>query len=189
MNNFSGEQLFITEAAQALLEKPVNSLFLNLSRYQLWQVKGIDSLQLVKRLVSNVVTKIALFQSIDFIFTGYQHSVLRLGDGDFCLGLYGELGTYGGLNFEEAIAQAKIGLQVEAKSTEISVFALSQAAALDLLPQIATVQPPHRLEELSPNCAMPAIIDENPVLIWRHQLLSQSVFELHTTVGILKQSK
>ena len=78
---------------------------------------------------------------------------------------------------------------MEAKSTEISVFALSQAAALDLLPQIATVQPPHRLEESSPNCAMPAIIDENPVLIWRHQLLSQSVFELHTTVGILKQSK
>ncbi|MEO8892127.1 MAG: hypothetical protein ABI417_11435 [Coleofasciculaceae cyanobacterium] len=93
MNIFSGEQLFITEAAKALLETPINSLFLNLSRYQLWQVKGIDSLQLVRRLVSNVVTKIALFQSIDFIFTGSQYSVLRLGDGDFCLESWGLMGA------------------------------------------------------------------------------------------------
>jgi hypothetical protein len=189
MNNLSAAQLFITETAKALLNKPVNSPFLNLSQYKLWEVKGRDSLQLVKRLVSDVVAKVGPFQSIDFIFTGYQYSVLRLGDGNFRLGLYGELGTYGGLNFEEAIAQAKIGLQVEAKSPEISAIALTLAPALDLLPKIAVVQPPQRLEALPSNYAVAARIDENSVLIWRHQLLSQSVFELHTTVGDIEAIK
>jgi hypothetical protein len=94
MKNLSAAQLFITETAKSLLNKPVNSPFLNLSQYKLWEVKGRDSLQLVKRLVSDVVAKIAPFQSIDFIFTGYQYSVLRLGDGNFawvCMGSWGHM--------------------------------------------------------------------------------------------------
>jgi hypothetical protein len=51
------------------------------------------------------------------------------------------------------------------------------------------VQPPQRLEALPSNYAVAARIDENSVLIWRHQLLSQSVFELHTTVGDIEAIK
>jgi hypothetical protein len=48
---------------------------------------------------------------------------LRLGEGNFRLGSYGELGTYGGLTFEETIrdaiasvqAQAQTGLQMSAR--------------------------------------------------------------------------
>jgi len=199
--NLSIEQLFLTESAKALLENQEQPLFLNLSRYQLWDLAGSDSLQLAKLLVSDVVAKIALFQSVDFIFTGYQYSILRLCEANFRLGLYGELGMYGGLTFEETITQVQTGLRVsarrcdkmKAKDTTASCSAISltvccaialpESVALDLLPKIAVVKPLHRLEELQPNFAVPATIDGISVLIWRHQLLSQSVFELHTAVG------
>ena len=183
MTKLSSEQLFLTKAAKALLDKDEDSPFLNLSRYQLWELAGVDGLQLVKRLASDVVEKIAPFQSIDFIFTGYQYSVLHLGEGNYRLGLYGDLGTYGGLNFEEAIASAKIGLQVWAKPCgTMQTIALPEATALNLLPRIAVVKPPHCLQRLSPNCAVPATVHEIPVLIWRHRLLSEAVFELHSAV-------
>ncbi|MBD0304721.1 MAG: hypothetical protein ICV85_21940, partial [Tolypothrix sp. T3-bin4] len=72
MSKLSSEQLFLTEAAKALLDKEEHSPFLNLSRYQLWELAGVDGLQLVKRLASDVVEKITPLQSLDFIFTGYQ---------------------------------------------------------------------------------------------------------------------
>jgi hypothetical protein len=103
MTNLSSQQLFLTEAAKALLDNQEQSLFLNLSQYQLWNISGSDSLQLMKLLVGDVAAKISPFQSLDFIFTGYQYSLLCLGKDSFRLGLYGELGTYGGLNFEETI--------------------------------------------------------------------------------------
>ena len=67
----------------------------------------------MKLLASDAIAKIHPHQSLDFIFTGYQYSVLRLGETNFRLGLYAELGTYGGLNFEVVLRQAKTGLQVE----------------------------------------------------------------------------
>ncbi len=105
------------EAAKVLLENSDSSLFFNLSWYQLWKVKDRNSLRLIKRLVGDVVTKVVPFHSIDFIFTGYQYSVLRLG-------LDGELWAYGGMNFEEAIAQAKIGLQIWRRDAIKSVLFL-----------------------------------------------------------------
>lgn len=183
MSKLSSEQLFLTEAAKALLDKDEHSPFLNLSRYQLWDLTGVDGMQLVKRLASDVVEKITRFQSLDFIFTGYQYSVLRLGEGNYRLGLYGNLGTYGGLNFEEAIVSAKIGLQVWAKPcTRMQTVAISEVTALNLLPRIAVVKSPYQLEELPLNYAVPATICEVPTLIWRHRLLSEAVFELHTAV-------
>jgi hypothetical protein len=179
MNNLSAKQLFITDSAQALLESS-EALFHNISMYQLWDITGIDSRQLVRLLIGDVTEKIEPFQSIDFIFTGYQYSVLCLNKQNFRLGLYGELARYGGLNFEQTIKQATIGLQVKARYTHISVLALSQATALDLLPKINAMQP---LPDLRQNCALVVKIAQNPVLIWRHQLLSLSVVELHTTVG------
>ncbi len=116
---------------------------------------------------------------------------MRLGEDNFRLGLYGELGDYGGLTFEKAIAQAQTGLRVwarqcdamNAKDATASVYpiALPESAALDLLPKIV-VKPPHCLEELQRDRAIGVTIDRISVLIWRHQLLSHSVFELHTAV-------
>ncbi len=220
MGNLSTEQLFVTEAAKALLENQEHSLFLNLCQYQRWDLGGVDALQLAKQLVGDVVAKIAPFQSLDVIFTGYQYSALCLGEDNFRLGLYGDLGTYGGLNFEETIrfaiaeaslshAQAQTGLRAWARKcdrmnaedatasdcaisltacyainlTACCAIALSESVALDVLPKIAVVQPPHHLEGLQPNCAVAARIDGVSVLIWRHQLLSLPVFELHTPVG------
>ena len=56
MNSLSTEQLFLTEAAKVLRDNPEHSPFLNLSQYQLWDIVGIDSLQLVKRLFSEAAS-------------------------------------------------------------------------------------------------------------------------------------
>ena len=204
MTHRSTEQLFLTEAAKALLENQENSPFLNLARYQVWNITGRDSLQLVKRLFSDVVAQLAPFQSLDVIFTGYQYSALRLGEAHFRLGLYGELGDYGGLTFEQTLAQAQVGLQVVAtpcngRSTEdtavsqeaigltkYAAIGLLESTALDLLPNIGAVKPPDGLETLLPNCAIPAEIDGMSVVMWRHQLLSQPIVELHAAVGDAK---
>ncbi len=208
MKNLSGEQLFLTEAAKFLLKNQDKSPFFNLSHYQLWDLGGIESLRLTKRLVSDVVAQIFTFESIDFIFTGYQYSVLRLGESNFRLGLYGELGAYGGLNFEETIGDAiatsiknnsrlpsldksqplhvPVQAQLQAwarRCDKIKAIVLPEPAALDLLPKIAVAKLPYRLEELPPNCALPATIDGMSVLIWRHQLLSQPIVELHVGLG------
>ncbi len=178
MMNRSTEQLFITEAAKTLLNNPKQSPFLNLTYYQLWDFEGRGSLQLVERLFSRAVTKIAPCQSLDVIFTGYQYSVLRLGEKHFRLGLYGELGTYGGLTFAETIAQAREGLQVRAAVCDWAV-ALPTAIALDILPNLATITQ----EQLPSGRAVPAEIEGIPVLLWRHQLLSQPIVELHAATG------
>lgn len=51
------------------------------------------------------------------------------------------------------------------------------------------MQLPHCLEELPHHCAKPARIEKNSVLIWRHQLISQLVVELNTTVGDIEAIK
>jgi hypothetical protein len=139
---------------------------------------------LSKLFFSNIVVKVAHFVSFDVIFTGYQYSALRLGEDNFRLGLYGELGDYGGLNFEEVIAHAQTNLRVWVRQWDKrKVIALPESTALDLLPKIAVFNSLSHLEELQPNCAVSAIIDGSSVLIWRHQLLSQPIFELHTAKG------
>jgi hypothetical protein len=178
--NLSTEQLFITEAAKALLDNPQQSPFLNLTYYQLWDCDGMDSWSLVKQLFSRAVTKIAPFQSLDVIFTGYQYSVLRLGEEHFRLGLYGELGTYGGLTFAETIAQAREGLQVRAAVCDRNrAIALPTTLALDILPNLTAITQ----EQLLAHRAIPVEIEGIPVLLWRHQLLSQPIVELHAATG------
>lgn len=204
MNNLAAEQLFVTEAAQALLENRDRWPLLSLARYQVWEIAGIDSLPLVKRLCSDAVATIAPFESLDFIFTGYQYSVLRLGSDRFRLGLYGELGDYDGLTFAQTITQSQVGLRVSAKRCDriskqegnivsdtiapipYGLLALLESAALDFLPHIACVEPSHSRLDLQPNRATLARIDGVPLVIWRHQLLSQPVFELHPPVGDTK---
>jgi len=70
------------------------------------------------------------------------------------------LATYGGLNFEQTIKQATIGLQVQVSCTQMSVLALRHVTALDLLPKIVG-QP---LLDLPPKYAVWVTITENPVL-------------------------
>lgn len=85
---------------------------------------------------------------------------------------------------EEVIAQAQTNLRVwVGQWNKRKVIALPESTALDLLPKIAVFNSLAHLEELQPNCAVSAIIDGSSVLIWRHQLLSQPIFELHTAKG------
>jgi hypothetical protein len=78
----------------------------------------------------------------------------------------------------------KLGNGVNAGECMIALMpycaiALPQSTALKIF---AHLQSTHRLNELPPNCAIPTCIDGISVLIWRYQLLSQFIFELHTSL-------
>ena len=53
----------------------------------------------------------------NLIFTGYQYSALRLGEGNFRLGLYGELATYGDLTFERKLPRDAGNFRIKPKSS------------------------------------------------------------------------
>jgi len=176
------------------------------SGYQLWDFAGVDGLQFAKALFGETSGRIAPFQSFEFellktdTFTinttphsvmprvfdsnetrcslnGCLCSVLRLGEGNFRISLQGEATV-----LEQAIAQLQPNYQIWAKRCEwMGAIAIPETLGLNLLPKIAIPKPPHRLEGLQSNCAVPARIDGISVLIWRHQL-GQPAFELHIAI-------
>ncbi len=159
----------------AILQNPT---LLDLSGYQLWDFAGVDGLQCAKALFGEASGRIAPFQSFETSLNGCLCSVLRLCEGNFRIGLQGK--TTG---FEQAIAQLQPNHQIWVKRCEwMSAIAIPETLLLNLLPQIASSKAPHRLEGLQLSCAAPARIDGISVLIWRHQLLGQPAFELHTAL-------
>lgn len=154
-----------------------NQIFINLPQYQLWDFAGVDGLHFAKTLVGDAAGKIAAFQSIETTFGEYPCSLLRLGEGNFRIGLHGDSGA-----FEDAIISTlSTYRRVWVRRCEgISAIAFLDSAGLDLLPKIAITKLPYRLAGLALNCAVPARITGISVLIWRHPLLGNTAFELHT---------
>ncbi len=154
------------------------SKLLDISGYQLWDLAGIDGLQFAKALFGEASGKIAPFQSFESSLNGCFCSVLRLCERNFRIGLQGEATV-----FEQASVQLQANYKIWVKRCEwMRAIAVPEALLLNLLPQIAISKAPHRLEGLQCNCAVPARINGISVLIWRHQLLGQPAFELHTAV-------
>lgn len=153
-----------------------NQIFIDLSHYQLWDFAGVDGLQFAL-LLSDAARKIAPFQSTEITFLGYPCSLLRLCGGNF------RLGFENNPTLEQTIQQVPPDLRVWVKRCDsMKAIALTESASLDLL-SVAVTKPPHRLQGLQPNCAVPARIDGISVLVWRHQLLGQPIFELQMAMG------
>lgn len=153
--------------------------------YHLWDVVGVDGLQVAQALASDGVTKLAPFQSLETQVAGSHCAVLRLCEGNFRLGLQGR-----SEEFECLLRQAQVKARVWASRYDrLGAIAVPEAAGLELLPPIATTKAPYRLVELQPDCAVPAQIDHLSVLIWRHPLLGQPAFELQAVVQDIKAIK
>lgn len=156
-------------------------LFLN---HQLWDIAGIDGLQVAKSLFGDQVSHIAPFQSVETTLAGCPCSVLRLCEDNFRITWQGD----------SAILEQAFQLQGKRRAwlkrfDWLGAIALSEMVCLTHLPQIATAKPPYRLSGILVNCAAPARIEGVAVLVWRHPVLGQSAFELHTAVKDLETVK
>ncbi len=162
-----------------------DQLFIALSGYQLWDFAGVNGLQCAQDLAGDAVTKLAPFQSLETQVAEARCGILRLCEGNFRLGLQG-----GSEGFERLLQQAQVKARVWAsRSDRMRAIAIPEAAGLELLPQLATTKPPHRLIGLQANCAVPARIDHRSVLIWQHPLLGQPAFELQVAVENMEHVK
>jgi hypothetical protein len=156
-----------------------------LERYQLWDVAGVDGLQFVKSLAKcDRISSIAPFQSIETSINGYPCSILRLCEGNFRLAWQGDSSVL------EQAQQEIQGYRAWLKRFEwLGAIAIPESMGIDYLPQIAVAKPPYRLTGLPCDRAVPARIDDISVLVWRHLVLDQPIFELHTAVknlGLVK---
>lgn len=129
--------------------------FIDLPDYQLWDFAGVDGLQFAQTLVGEAAGKLAPFQSLETTVADYPCSLLRLCENNFRLGIQGNFAIQ---------APAKMRVWVKRCET-IKAIALPNSEQ-NLLLQIATTKPPHRLQEIALNRAVPARINGISVLIW-----------------------
>lgn len=170
-----------------LLSNPLSDRqLIDLQDSQLWDFAGVDGLQFAKHLLGESVDRIAPFQSLETSLDSYSCSLLRLCENNFRLRFSGndararESAREKGAELEQKMRSLQVGLQVWVKPLIwMAGLALPEAIAASRLLQLVTPKPPHRLEGLQPNCAVPGRLDERAVLVWRHSISGQPVFELH----------
>ncbi len=144
---------------------------MDLPHYQLWDFAGVDGLQFAKTLVGDAAGRLAPFQSLETTIADYPCSLLRLCENNFRLGVRG------------VAIQSPAKMRVWMKQCEtIQAIIFPDSSKPNLL-QIATTKPPHRLQNLALNHAIPARINNVSVLIWYHSPQEKPVLELHTAVN------
>lgn len=157
-----------------------------LDRYQLWDIAGVDGLQVVKSLTKcDRVTTIAPFQSLETTINGDHCAILRLCEGNFRIGWQGDRAILESA-LEPLIKSQRVWVQ---RFNWLGAITIPESVGIDYLPQIAVAKPPHRLALLKCDRAVPARIDDISVLIWRHLVLNQPAFELHTALTNLELIK
>lgn len=158
---------------------------ISLADSQLWDFAGVDGLQLAKGLVGKAVERIAPFQSLETTINAQPCSLLRLCEGNFRLRIYRNYPE-----FASYIESLQSSLRVWAKQCQwMTATALPESVGLSWLAKIAVPKPPYRVQQMSLNSAAPTRIDGISVLIWRHSIQGQPVFELHTAVAALERVK
>ena len=137
--------------------------------YSLWDMAGVDGLAVARKSFGDSVGHLAPFQSMETVLAGNACSVLRLCDRNFRIVYRGPL--------QPLIEphQGNIWLRQFDWLTRVTL----PASALSQITSQATVRPPHRLDPLPNNRAVPAQLLGIPLLIWRHSQQGQSVLELH----------
>jgi hypothetical protein len=150
--------------------------WLDLSNYHLWDLAGIDGLQVAKTLFGPAADTIAAWRSQELSWQGQPLSLLRLCENNFRIGLQGKpqpLITA----LQTVVADDQVWWRPCDRMMSVAIPA---AIGIDLLPQIAIPKPPHRLVGLPDNCALPCRIEGSAVVVWQHCLLGQPAFELQT---------
>ena len=140
----------------------------------LWDLAGIDGLQLAKRLDA-AADRLALFQSLETTIDQQPCSLLRLCEGNFRLRVQSQVDIAALLQVQPS------GWRVWVKQCVwMSAIALPESVGFRQLPKLAIPKPPHRLAGMVVDRAVPVRINGFAALLWRHSVCGQPAFELHT---------
>ncbi|MBD2465070.1 hypothetical protein H6G89_29105 [Oscillatoria sp. FACHB-1407] len=142
----------------------------------LWDIAGIDGLQVMKTLFGDGCDRIAPFQSFETELDHTPCSILRLCESNFRIRWLGEPN-----DLESMLHSVTKDQRVWVKQFPWLV-SVQLPHDLDIvqLSQIAIAKPPFSLPSLASNCAAPARIETLSVLVWRHTLQTSETLELHT---------
>jgi len=146
--------------------------------YPLWDIAGVDGLEVMKALFGAQVDRIAPFQSLEAELDGWPCSILRLCEGNFRLSWQGDP------SIKAKLANAVVNRRVWMQQFDwIGSLVLPASVNPIQLADIAIAKPPFQLRSLALHCALPARIDGISVLVWRHLVHGQDQLELHTAVA------
>ena len=134
----------------------------------LWDMSGVDGLEVAKSLFGENITYLSPFQSVETLLGEQACSVLRLCDHNFRIRYPGSL-------------DQKVFLQrcVWVKQYDWLSSLTLPIEQLSKLTQNATVRAPHRLINLPNHQAVPARFKDIPLLVWRHNIKGTPIVELH----------
>lgn len=141
---------------------------------QLWDIAGVDGLQVMKTVVGPSIDRIAPFQSMEVKIDQVPCSILRLCEGNFRIRFQGDASDLL-LRLNTAIEGQRVWLQ---QFPWLGSMLAPEAIALRDLSSIAIPKPPFHLSALALHCAAPARMDGISVLVWRHLLDGRDRLEL-----------
>lgn len=141
---------------------------------RLWDFAGFDGAAFARLLFGEEVSQIAAYQSLETHWRGAPCSVLRLSENNYRLSLHETEEASAG-----ALHAAAAGLRVWVKPARLAVLRLGEEA-LERLPPISTVKPPHRLAGLGRHRAVPACIAGSAALVWRHPVGGAPAVEIQS---------
>lgn len=158
----------------------------------LWDIAGVDGLQVMKALFGEACDRIAPFQSFEVELEQIPCSVLRLCEGNFRLRWAGDIPHLRSILHSVTATQRvwvkqfpwlrSLQLSDHMTISQLSCSAISPTGEL-----LCIAKPPFSLQSLAINCAAPARIDGISVLVWRHTMQGAEHIELHTAWQSIQQ--
>lgn len=139
---------------------------------RLWDISGVDSLEVAQLLFGEDVSYLAPFQSVEARLGKEDCSVLRLGDRNFRI-------RYSSPQLDR-LDQKVLSLQrcVWIKQHDWLSSLILPIEQLSALVKNTVVRPPHRLTSLPNHQALPARFRGIPLLFWRHNIKETPIVEL-----------
>jgi len=151
----------------------------------LWDIAGVDGLQVMKRLLGDRCDRIAPFQSLEAEIDHIPCSILRLCEANFRLRWTGDA-----THLQTLLTAAASHQQVWVKQFPwLASVRLTAEMSVEQLAKIAIAKPPFSLPSLALNCAAPARINGLSCLVWRHSIQHTETIELHTARQTLHHLK
>lgn len=151
----------------------------------LWDIAGVDGLQVMQSLIGDRVDRIAPFQSLATELDRIPCSVLRLCEGNFRLRWSGDRDRLQSI-LNAATAEKRVWVK---QFPWLSTIQLPNDMNVARLAEMAIAKPPFSLASLALHCAAPARINSISVLVWRHAIDNIETIELHIATHHLQSIK
>ena len=131
-----------------------------------WDFAGVDGLALASDLAPEIADRLSVFQSQTITIAGETCSLLRLCEKNFRLSASQAVAEKIESHLQPAQNQWCVWVN---RCENLGFLALPDALGMTFLQDNATPKPPHRLQGLSHDRAVPARLNGIAILIWRRR--------------------